>query len=96
MARSAPDRIDEIRELEQEMTMLRALRNKETPGRYTYDQATFFQTRKPGQIMTIDDMVAWSETAHGGKQSYLFDPPPTGGCFRWGLCDTGGEEGGNA
>jgi 3'-phosphoadenosine 5'-phosphosulfate sulfotransferase (PAPS reductase)/FAD synthetase len=46
IAKHAPERIDEIRELEREMVTLRRARNEETPGRYAWpDEATFFQTR---------------------------------------------------
>ena len=46
IAKHAPERIDEIRALEQEMVKLRNERNAITPGRYAWpDAATFFQTR---------------------------------------------------
>lgn len=87
VADHAPDRITQIRELEQEATKLRAERNAATPGRYSYEVASFFQTRtRDGGSMPIDDVVAWSRTARGGKLPLLLDVP-TGGCFRWGLCE---------
>lgn len=88
IARRRPERIDEIRELEAECTAERARRNMETPGRYAHPVATFFQmaTERSAPV-GIDDVVAWSRTARGGKQLPLLAPPPTGGCMRWGICD---------
>lgn len=37
--------------------------------------------------MTIDQIVDWARTDDGGKQYQLFEPPPKGGCMKWGLCD---------
>lgn len=34
----------------------------------------------------IDEVVAWSRTARGGRQLTLIDEP-LGGCARWGLCE---------
>ena len=87
IAANSPDRIDEIRKLEREMTDLRAARNEERPGRYSHAQATFFQTRVPGRTMSIDEIVAWARTDRGGKQIPLLAEPPRGGCMRWGMCE---------
>lgn len=87
IAANSPDRIDEIRKLEREMTDLRAERNEERPGRYRDAQATFFQTRVPGRTMSIDEIVAWARTDRGGKQIPLLAEPPRGGCMRWGMCE---------
>lgn len=86
-----PTRIDEIREAEREMTAIRAARNSERPGRYTHEEATFFQTIRKG-FSGIDAVVAWARTDRGGRQTPLFAPPPRGGCMRWGLCETGPHE----
>lgn len=84
-----PRRIDEIYALEEEVTAERARRNAEQPGRYAYPMATFFQTRnrKHGGAMGIRDVVAWSQTDHGGKQLPLLQSVPQGGCMRWGTCE---------
>lgn len=88
VADHAPERIDQIRELERECEALRADRNAETPGRYARAVAAFFQTRdRGGEPMHIDDVVTWSRTTHGGRQLPLLAPPPDGGCFRWGMCE---------
>jgi len=94
VAERSPERIDEIRALEAEVTALRAERNAETPGRYGHKQATFFQTRMPDRVtMGIDDIVRWSRSARGGRQTLLFHEPPDGGCFRWGMCEPPTREG---
>lgn len=87
------ERVDVIRQLEREMTALRAARNLEKPGRYTHPVATFFQARdRRGKAMAIDEVVAWARTDRGGRQMPIFEPAPTGGCMRWGLCETAPEE----
>jgi 3'-phosphoadenosine 5'-phosphosulfate sulfotransferase (PAPS reductase)/FAD synthetase len=87
IAQHAPERIDEIRQLEVDMLALRRARNEERPGRYKHvDEAQFFQTRGQG-IVGIDEVVQWARTDHGGRQLPLFAPAPRGGCMRWGICD---------
>jgi 3'-phosphoadenosine 5'-phosphosulfate sulfotransferase (PAPS reductase)/FAD synthetase len=83
-----PERIDEIREYEAEITRIRAARNAEKPGRYSHEEAPYFQTIRQG-FSGIDKVVEWAKTEHGGKQMPLFRPAPKGGCMRWGLCETG-------
>lgn len=88
IAQHAPERIDRIRDLEAELTQLRADRNAQTPGRYTNASASFFQTLRKG-FTGIDNVVTWARTERGGRQLPLLAPAPRGGCMRWGLCDTG-------
>ncbi len=89
VAEHAPERIDLIRELEAECVTQRRERNLVKPGRYSYpDEASFFQSREnDGRLTNIDKVVSWAQTSHGGKQLPLLQPPPDGGCFRWGLCE---------
>jgi len=87
VAQHSPETIDRIRNLEETVTTERSDRNSKSPGRYTHDRPTFFQTRVPGLIMGIDDVVSWSRTSRGGRQLQLLQEPPPGGCFRWGLCE---------
>jgi len=87
LADKDPERVELIAALEAEATRLRADRNVETPGRYAHPQASFFQTRTPGQTMSIRDVVAWSRTSTGGRQLPLLVDPPQGGCMRWGMCE---------
>jgi 3'-phosphoadenosine 5'-phosphosulfate sulfotransferase (PAPS reductase)/FAD synthetase len=61
--------------------------------RYNHNHAAFFQTRLADRYdMGIDEIVTWSKTAHGGKHLPLLVEPPSGGCFRWGLCEAPKEE----
>jgi 3'-phosphoadenosine 5'-phosphosulfate sulfotransferase (PAPS reductase)/FAD synthetase len=99
VADTMPERIDQIRELEREMTALRTQRNAESPDRYKKptcgadpNEATYFQTHRQG-LSGIDDVVKWARTDFGGRQYPMFAAPPTGGCMKWGLCDTAGVGG---
>lgn len=92
VADHSPERIAEIRELEEYVTAERIRRNEETPGRYSHPHASFFlkaaNRNTPGApIMSIDEVVTWSRTERGGRQLPMFPPVPDGGCFRWGLCE---------
>lgn len=88
IADHSPERIDEIRQLEAEMSALRVDRNAVEPGRYKHKDAQFFQVAHArGLPVGIDAVVAWSRTERGGKQLPLLAPAPTGGCMRWGICD---------
>lgn len=83
-----PERIDEIRSLEAEFTAEMAARNASGAGRFKHRLATFYQTNASRDLpVGIDEVVAWSRTARGGKQLPLLAPAPTGGCMRWGICD---------
>jgi len=88
VAERAPERVEVIRQLEAEITAERSARNVEQPGRHKHERATFFQGGRlnPGPV-AIDDVIAWSRTVRGGRQLPLIAEPPTGGCFRWGLCE---------
>lgn len=63
--------------------------------RYKHPHGTFFQTTTPGRrsgMVPIDEVVAWSRTSKGGRQLPLLAEPPSGGCFRWGLCEPPSKE----
>lgn len=93
VAEYAPERIDQIRDLEAEVVTVRDERNKVKPGRYEHMVGTFFQGRETRSgFVPIDRVVAWAKTSHGGKQLPLIQPPPPGGCFKWGLCEPPTEE----
>lgn len=84
VAEHAPERIAEIRELEDAVSSLRVERNAETPGRYKWPRGTYFQHRMADDgCMPIDEAVAWSRTSRGGRQLPMFEEPPTGGCMSW-------------
>lgn len=88
----APWRIDEIRTLERNVSLERQQRNKERPDKYTQPTSTFFNSRSPGEFYPIDKAVEWSRTLRGGKQLPMYNPDPTGGCFRWGMCERPTDE----
>lgn len=93
IAKHDPARIDQIRALEDEFTAERARRNASGEGDFKHMNATFFSSKETGvDSMRIDECVAWSKTSHGGRQLQLAEPDPTGGCFRWGMCEPPGPE----
>lgn len=91
VAEVSPERVDEIRALEAEVTEIAAARyakKGETFESLGYCRPTMFHDK--GRRMTpipIDEVVAWSKTAYGGKQLLLLETEPAG-CMRWGLCDS--------
>lgn len=91
MAEHFPERVALVRSLENHVSMVRRARNHAEPGRYKHENATWFLGRD-GNAHTIDDVVAWSQTARGGKQLPLIRDEPDGGCFRWGFCDAAPPE----
>lgn len=94
IAKHSPERIDQIRAVEGELTVERARRNLTGEGKFEHPRATFFSSKETGvDSMPIDECVSWSKTSHGGRALQLFEPDPTGGCFRWGMCEpTDGDE----
>lgn len=42
--------------------------------------------------MHIRDVVAWTKTSRGGRQLKVIQEAPSGGCFRWGLCEPPDEK----
>lgn len=94
VADETPERIDEIRQLEVELHA-RMEAKKEASDEYRaraeekrYRPPTFFNGA--ASMTPIDEAVAWSRTAYGGRQVELFHVmPEDSGCLRWGLCDTG-------
>lgn len=95
-----PGRIDQIRDLEREVSESAERRYEakgETFESLGFMRPTFFQAMgsmrneggKEGRMVPIDGVVAWSRTSHGGKQVELFSSTDAdAGCMRWGLCDT--------
>ncbi|MAH50496.1 hypothetical protein CMI37_32035, partial [Candidatus Pacearchaeota archaeon] len=96
LAANYPERIDQIRQLEQDMgEVAQARREKDekwTPEMMSEKEyPTFFRAkRKDGQnFWPIDKVIQWAKTSHGGKQYELFLPQSEEerGCAMWGLCD---------
>lgn len=91
LAQQAPERIEEVAALEEELTIERRRRNEEKPGRYTHDQATFFQARGNNTKPTpIREVVKWA--LGNNKQLPLLDNQHNEGCFRWGTCEPPSQE----
>lgn len=82
VADRSPGVIDQLRELEAEMSAQRgAVR-------------TFFAGAGPSELggragtMPIDRVVEWSRTGAGGRQMLIFgETDPDEGCLRWGMCE---------
>lgn len=49
--------------------------------------------KRRGAPFPIRDAVAWSRTSRGGVQLRMLDTAPSGGCFRWGLCEPPAKDG---
>jgi len=89
-----PEQIVRIRKLEHRVQAAAAARQFARGDEGLYNPPTFFQApirndegKRP--CMPIDDVVAWSRTARGGKQAELFGGGAAEeGCMRWGLCET--------
>ncbi len=81
MAEHFPERVTRVDVLESALTARRRHLEKEDNK-----QSTFFQGSKGTQRADINSVVAWSKTKHGGKAP-LIDTTPSGGCYRWGLCE---------
>jgi len=97
ISRVDPGRIDYIEALEAEATELKrevyASRGEDfdTPGNA---KPTFFYQSMPGstqkRAVPIREAVEWANTSRGGRQTEMFYDH-SGGCMRWGLCETSGE-----
>jgi len=78
LAKSDPERIELIRNIEQDVSQLAG------------KERTFFKARDKSGSWNIDRVVSWSQTTRGGRQFELFSPPERdSGCVRWGMCDLG-------
>lgn len=100
VAEADPARIDLIESLEERVAAKAAARYAAKGESFVtlgYNRPTFFQAMgalrsegKDGRMVPIREVVAWSRTAHGGKQYEMFAAGEgDAGCMRWGLCDTG-------
>jgi 3'-phosphoadenosine 5'-phosphosulfate sulfotransferase (PAPS reductase)/FAD synthetase len=92
-----PERIDLIRDLEaqvQERAAARYAEKGETFASLGYSPPTFFAMRSEGKgsMVSIDKVMLWARTAHGGKQFELFARDGEDGCVRWGLCEAGPDD----
>lgn len=89
VANLTPERIDEIRELEAELTS--AAQDRVAGPLRRGHLAMFHDKSRLNLPRPIDEVVSWSRTARGGKQLLLLDTEPAG-CVRWGLCEAHHDE----
>lgn len=92
IADTDPETIDVVDAAELEFTAERARRNASGEGNFKHPRATFFMPKTPGEVLPIRDAVMWSRTDRGGRQLPLIQPPPSDGCFRWGMCEPPAKE----
>ncbi len=97
VAKLSPERIDLIRQLEQEIGDGAEARMA-ADGKFR-NRPTFFHPRglnsDCNDFVPIDEVVEWARTAHGGRQMLLLDTEPAG-CVRWGMCEGHPEADDNA
>ena len=97
MADTDPARVDRIRKLEADVTVVAKAR-KEAKGETLENAPAWFQSPMRGPngespCTPIDDVVEWSRTSRGGKQYDMLEAAGRDpGCMRWGMCDTEVEE----
>ncbi|QDE83272.1 phosphoadenosine phosphosulfate reductase family protein [Myxococcus xanthus] len=85
-----PERVELLRRLEADVTDAQRAR-AERDGKEPLGPAAWFQAPlgRTGECWPIDQVVAWSRTARGGRQFELFASDAAAeGCLRWGLCET--------
>jgi 3'-phosphoadenosine 5'-phosphosulfate sulfotransferase (PAPS reductase)/FAD synthetase len=85
VARTWPGRIDEIAELEEELTQKAKQRSDD---KKSVSQVTFFHGRGGAGATGIRQVASWAKTAFGGRQLKLFDLSAQDGCSRWGMCES--------
>jgi 3'-phosphoadenosine 5'-phosphosulfate sulfotransferase (PAPS reductase)/FAD synthetase len=93
VAELSPERIDEIRALEEEVTAgavaraggPRARGAADSPGYYGTTRAFFAGRTTRDGVEPIDSVIEWA--TRGSEQEEMF-PEQNDGCMRWGLCET--------
>lgn len=86
----APERIDEIRTMERQVSDGAKARGNASQFDLEHGyERTFFHGKlsREGKPFPIDTIVEWSRTGAGGKQYELIEEPAEEGCVRWGLCE---------
>lgn len=96
IAREDPKRITRIESLEEivkEKTIARLADRGETLEEKGWNPPTFFNVQDPvadsslNRMVPIRQVAEWSLTSSGGRQVEMFHDT-SGGCMRWGLCET--------
>jgi hypothetical protein len=89
IANLSPERMDEIRNLEEELTVTARAKATAKGEELRWPRSFFSLKAKDGRVnFPIDDAVNWSRTAPGGKQYELFAGPS---CTS-GVCETTATE----
>ena len=78
MAREDPEAIDKVRELEQEVNIIRKERNPEAREVSWFSRDTLYSP--------IDKVIQWAFSDRTGKE-YFTSNERESGCIRWGLCE---------
>jgi len=87
VADNDPSRIGEIRALEDELAYAKKERWKIKGKAYSRDPSFFHHRLPGGEAPTIDNVVSWSRTSHGGRQ-YEMVPDVKGSiCHKYGFCE---------
>jgi len=82
----APERVDEIREVEREIGRTMFTRDRRSEKRALVRSGVPVEQAGPSVVpISIDEVMAWACTKHGGKEIQL-ERPKTG-CARWGSCE---------
>lgn len=83
VATSTPEKIDQIRDLEREVS-----EQSKRMGHKIEHQTWFRAQGTLLQPWPIDEAVKWSRTSWGGRQFEMFAAAGRdAGCVRWGMCD---------
>jgi 3'-phosphoadenosine 5'-phosphosulfate sulfotransferase (PAPS reductase)/FAD synthetase len=101
VARLSPERIQLIRDLEQEVSSAALARAQASGKAGEFDtehkfQRTFFHGKlsREGKPFPIDTIVTWSKTKYGGKEEdpVVQEDEQSDGCVRWGMCEKAPDE----
>ena len=95
-AETDKERVAILRDLEKDVQAIAArrieqiLESGEEIKNPNLEPPTFFGDKANKRMATLDEMIRWSKTTHGGKQFAMFrEDEIEPGCMSWGLCDTG-------
>lgn len=86
VAKLSPERIAEIRDAERAIGQTMFTRDRRTEKRKALAAGATPEQAGPSVVpIGIDEVIAWAQTARGGRQLQLHQPAT--GCARWGVCE---------